>query len=246
MTAAKHDRPNLHDSRESWLRSAANDLRPYFESQGYPLPESMRFAIAFPSTGRRGRRVGEHWHPEASADRHHEIIIRADLDDPVQVLGVLVHELGHAALPPEAGHGKDYKKMAQKIGLEGQMRQAMPGLLLSERLAELAASLGPLPHARLDLERTRDGRPSADRPKKQRARLLKADCADPACGYTVRVTAKWVRELGPPGCPKHGPMEVALPADGEEGETETDEQAGLPGDEAPSSNRFDFMRRSAG
>jgi hypothetical protein len=128
---------------------------------------------------------------------------RADIAGPVEVLGVLVHELIHVVLPVDAGHGKLYKEAAIKIGLEGKMRHAMPSQLLQPRLVELAESLGPLPHARLNIERGRDNRP-ADRPKKQRTRLLKAECEGDGCGYTVRVTAKWVDEVGPPHCPNHG------------------------------------------
>ncbi len=36
--------------------------------------------------------------------------------------------------------------------------------------------------------------------------MLKADCA--ACGYTVRVTRKWLDRVGAPCCPKHGAMIV--------------------------------------
>lgn len=204
---------NLHTSREDWLRSATNELRPYFAETGHRLPENIRFAIAFPSTGRKGRHVGECWHSSTSDDGNFEIIVRADIADPVEVLGVLVHELVHVVLPVEAGHGKLYREAALKIGLEGQMRHAMPGVLLQKRLAELAAALGPLPHARLNIERGRDNRGPADRPKKQAARLLKAECGGPGCGYTVRVTAKWVRDIGPPHCPLHGAMNVTLPAE---------------------------------
>jgi hypothetical protein len=35
---------------------------------------------------------------------------------------------------------------------------------------------------------------------------LKAECGD--CGYTVRVTRKWVDDAGAPHCPKHGAMQV--------------------------------------
>jgi hypothetical protein len=205
---------NLHDSRESWLRAAANELSPYFESCALPLPQNIRFAIAFPSTGRQGRRIGECWHSSTSDDGNYEIIIRADIADPVEVLGVLVHELIHAVLPPDAGHGKVYRDAAIKIGLEGKMRHAMPSQLLRPRLAALAEGLGALPHARLNIERGRDNRP-ADRPKKQRARLLKAECGDEGCGYTVRITAKWVDEIGAPVCPKHGAMNVERPDGGE-------------------------------
>src|ERR1019366_949244 len=93
---------NLHDTRESWLRSGAGELRPYFASSGFPIPENIRFAIAFPSTGRRGARIGECWHSSTSEDDNFEIIIRADIADPVEVLGVLVHELVHVVLPVDA------------------------------------------------------------------------------------------------------------------------------------------------
>jgi hypothetical protein len=201
-------RSNCYDSREAWLRAATTVLRPYFKSVG-----RIRFSIAFPSTGRRSNTIGECWPSEKSADGHFEVFIRPDQSDPVEVLGVLVHELVHAALPSCAGHGKLFKTAALKIGLEGKMRYAGPGVLLRARLAELAANLGPLPHAHLNIGRDAINqgpadRP-ADRPKKQGTRLLKAECR--GCGYNVRITARWVRDVGPPLCPVHGAMTVNLP-----------------------------------
>ena len=208
-------KPNTHETREGWLRAATNGLRPYFESCGFPLPAKIRFAIAFPSTGRTGNRVGECWHASASTDEHYEVIVRADKFEPVEVLGILVHELVHAVLPPTTGHGKAYREAAQKLGLVGQMRYAMPGTLLQERLNDLAATLGPLPHASLRIADGRDGPRPVDRPKKQRARMLKAEC--PQCEkdgapYLLRIAAAPVRRLGPPICPKHrGAMRCELP-----------------------------------
>lgn len=85
-TSAK---PNLADTREAWLRAATSELRLYFAERDLPIPENIRFAIAFPSTGRRGSRVGECWHSSTSEDGNFEIIIRADIADPVQVLASL-------------------------------------------------------------------------------------------------------------------------------------------------------------
>lgn len=204
---------NRHDTRESWLRAATDALRPTFAETGYPLPDRMRFAIAFPSTGRAGRRVGECWHSSTSADEHFELIVRADIAEPLEVLGILVHELLHAALPADAGHGKLYREGALKLGLEGPMRHAMPGERLTRLLVEIVEKLGPLPHAQLHIERGRENRPPADRPKKQKARMHKAECEGDGCGYTVRVASKWVRDLGPPHCPKHGAMHCELPPD---------------------------------
>lgn len=212
---------NEHDTRESWLRAAAGELRPYFQSCGLSIPNNIRFAIAFPSTGRRGARIGECWHSSTSEDANFEIIIRADIADAVEVLGVLVHELLHAVLPADAGHGKPYRDAALKLGLEGKMRHAMPGQLLRERLEKMAESLGTLPHARLNIERGRDNKGPADRPKKQGTRMLKATCREESCAFVVRVAASPVREIGPPHCPRHGEMLVEWPEDEESGEAET-------------------------
>lgn len=194
---------NRFQSRESWLDAATNALRPHYQTAGYPLPEAVRFSIGFPSTGRKGKRIGEHWHALASADAHHEIFIRADQSDPAQVLGILAHELVHSAVPVGSGHGPVFKKAALAVGLEGKMREALPGAVFAATLAQIAAELGPLPHARLNLDQGGD-----DSPKKQTARMLKAECMTAACGYTVRVARKWLNTLGAPCCPAHGPMEV--------------------------------------
>ena len=200
---------NDHTSREAYLRAATNELRPYFAKLGLHLPEKIRFAVAFTSQGKKGKVAGECWHAGASDDGHHEIIIRADFADHAEVLGILVHELVHAGLPPDAKHGKAFREAALRIGLEGPMRHAMPGAVLKERLNELAASLGPFPHARLNFDRvTLSGEVVADRPKKQGTRMLKAECLGAGCGYTVRVAARWIKDCGPPHCPKHGAMHV--------------------------------------
>ena len=178
---------NGHDTREAWLRGAASELRPYFKSCGYDLPENVRFAIAFPSTGRKGKRVGECWHSSTSVDSVYEIFIRADLSEPEEVLAVLIKELVHTLLPPDAGHGKLFKTAATRIGLEGPMRQAEPGPLLKDKLKAVAGGLGPLPHARLDIEQqpmTTRGTVAIliDGPKKQGIRYRKAECGDDYAG----------------------------------------------------------------
>jgi hypothetical protein len=216
------DASNTYDTREAWLRAAANKLRPYFESCGLMLPERIRYAIAFTSTGRRSKRVGECWAPATSDDASYEIFIRADIAEPVDVLGVLVKELVHTALPAGAGHGKLFRDAALKIGLQGPMRNAQPGVLLKARLVDLAATLGPLPHASLHIDQAplTAVAVALDRPKKQRARMLKAVCGVDDCGFLVRVAAKPVMEIGPPHCPKHGAMTVEFsPEDDAAGHT---------------------------
>ena len=52
-------------TRDLWLAHATDALRPLFQDHGLPLSADIRFAIAFTSTGRKGKRVGETWHSEA-------------------------------------------------------------------------------------------------------------------------------------------------------------------------------------
>lgn len=224
---------NRHDSREAWLRAATKELHPHFEQAGYPLPERIRFAIALTSTGRKiESQPGETWHSSVSADDTWEVIIRADKSDPAEILGILVHELVKTTLPIEAGHGKLYKKAMGPVGLQGPARYAAPTPLLNQLLAKLAETLGPLPHASLDIEK---GPRPVPRPlgarKAQKTHLRKAECTalddkGEVCGYNVRVTSKWA-ELGPPGCPKHGamilePLKIDNGSDANNGEIEPD------------------------
>ena len=214
---------NRHEFRESWLHAATSELRSYFAGVGYPLPDKIRFAIAFTSTGRRGNRKSESWHASSSADNTYEIFIRADIAAPVDVLAFLVKELVHTALPDGAGHGREFREAALKIGLLPPMREARPAPHLIERLEKLATQLGPLPHDQLRLtdEPLTAINPAApfsraislNGHRTQSSRLLRAVCEAPACSFLVRVTAEKVREIGPPHCPKHGAMAVNLPAE---------------------------------
>lgn len=208
---------NQFQTRDAWLEAATNALRPHYQAAGFPIPADIRFSIGFPSGGRKGKAIGEHWHSVASADAHHEIFIRADQAEPQAVLGILSHELVHSAVPLGSGHGPVFKKAALAVGLAGKMRQALPGPVFAAKLAELAAELGPLPHAALNFDRRGD-----DTPKKQGTRMLKAECETAACGYTVRLTRKWLNAVGAPCCPLHGTMTVEGWQEGEDDEDDED------------------------
>jgi len=209
ITTKAPNSANTHPNRESWLQAAINELRLDFERLGYALPDKIRSAIAFTSTGKRGHMPGEVWHPESSDDQHFEVIIRADIADPVDVLGVLVHELIHTLLPPAVKHGKQFRNIAHRIGLEGQMRHTRPTPILKERLQKLAVSLGALPHAKLNFIN------GSDVAKKQATRHLKAECDADGCGYRVQISAKWARAALPncPMNPEHGVLVCDIPDD---------------------------------
>lgn len=187
-------------NRETWLGLVAQRMTPWFND----LPP-LRFAIGFPSTGKKGRRIGEIWDGANSDDGHFEVLIRPDLDDPVEVAAVLAHELVHAAVGLRAGHGRPFRKVALSIGLEGKMTATVPGDAFKRSVKPILEEVGPLPHARLSFGCQSSG------PKKQGTRLVKVAC--PECGYTVRVTRKWLDGAGAPLCPTH---QVSLQGEGED------------------------------
>lgn len=188
-------------TREEWLNAVAQALAPHFKKLGATLPP-FRVSIGFPSTGRRGKRIAECHAAVSSKDSHHEIFIRPDQAEPMDVAALLAHELVHAGVGLDAGHGPAFKRVARALGLEGPMRSTTPGKAFRELAGGILAEVGPLPHAMLRLRRS-----ISDAPKKQTARMIKAECKE--CGYLARVTRQWLDNLGAPICPLDQiPMEV--------------------------------------
>lgn len=173
-------------TREEWLNALVEKLRPSYRDE---LPEVIKISVGFTSKGVRSNRIGECWHPEASADHVPQVFVHPKMSDGTEVAGVVVHELIHACRP-EAAHGKDFRKVAVRIGLEGKMTSTTVGPELLARLAKIVDELGPYPHGALV------GGLSSTGPK-QGTRMLKVECPD--CGYVVRTTAKWL-DMGAPIC----------------------------------------------
>jgi len=146
----------------------------------------------FPSKkalAKKGRRIGECWSPATSLDHHTEIMITMLEDDPLLVLSILAHELVHAAVGVKEGHRHPFIALARQVGLVAPWASASASDALKTGLATMAKRLGPYPHARMA--------PLVTTPA-QTTRLKKVHCPD--CGYTIRVTAKWMVR-GLPVCP---------------------------------------------
>lgn len=184
-------------TREEWLNKVAERMAPWYADLGSPLP-AFRVSIGFPSQGKRGKTIGQCWDGVASKDKHCEIFLRPDLDDPMVLAATLAHELIHAAIGCQAKHGKAFKRIAVAIGLEGKMTAttASPDFLVA--VEPILAAVGPVPHGRLNFASA-----VTSGPPKQGTRMIKVECSD--CGYTVRTTRKWL-DIGAPRCPLHGDM----------------------------------------
>ena len=190
----------MSGNREAWLVALASRLHPLFRDNGAVYPERIRFTCGWPSRGAGARRktVGQCFDASASADNHVEIIIGMSLDDPMTVADTLAHELVHACVGVEAGHGPAFRQLALAIGLEGKMTATTAGEAFKQYAQPILDGLGPYPHAELDYSSV----------KKQTTRMIRATCAE--CGYAVRLTRKWLDVGGAPICPiHHAIMEVA-------------------------------------
>lgn len=179
-------------TRDEWLAAAVADLRSDFKKAGAPLPKQVRVSVGFPSQGARPsakQRIGECWDGNGIGDKITQIYISPVLDDPATALGILVHELVHAAVGNACGHKGPFRKVALKVGLEGKMTSTSEGPELTARLKALARKIGKFPHSKLNLQ----GR------KKQTTRMLKSECV--GCEFIVRLSQKMIDLHGHPICP---------------------------------------------
>jgi hypothetical protein len=189
-------------TREAWLLSAAEKIAPMLEQAGGAnivrkvAEGKISISVGFPSKTIR-KRIGECWSAVASENGGtNHLFISPLLDDTIEVLGVVVHELIHADDDCESKHNGHFRKVALAVGLTGKMTSTEVGEDLQPLLKDLAEELGPYPHVKLKLGAQ----------KKQTTRMLKAICDDSECPYgeespyTIRLTKKWV-EVGLPSCP---------------------------------------------
>lgn len=193
-------------TREQWLELAVLKLRPLFAEIDVELP-NVRVSVGWPSKGgtrSKGKVIGQCWKSVVAADQTCQLFISPILgDDPVQLLGVLAHELIHAWDDCDSGHKGKFARAAKAIGLGGKMTATIvpEGSDLETALGQIIVDLGEYPHSPLKYEELE----LIGGEKKQGTRMLKllAEC----CGYTARTTQKWI-DVGLPSCPCGNEMEV--------------------------------------
>lgn len=215
-------------NRETWLNEMAALMSPRFEQLGHPLP-AFRVSIGFTSQGIGGSANGECWDKRTTADERYTILIHPAEASSMAIAAILAHELNHAAVGLREGHKGKFAVMMKAMGFERPFTCSKPGPEFVEWVQPLIDKLGDIPHSPLVVRQAQTrvklvkregggvvpqeapqgapeseaGEPESNRPPKQTTRLHKAACGE--CGYTVRVTSKWL-DVGPPHCPQHGAM----------------------------------------
>lgn len=174
--------------RENWLSNAVKSLEPRFSKMGYAIPP-VKVSCGFAASSSPRKTLGQCWPRERSGNGVNEIFISPRIEDPVEVLDTLVHELVHAIDDCHSGHGEDFKNIAKCIGLEGPARMARASEELKVHLMTLAKALGPYPHRAIIFPP----------PKPSNIQRSTAKCEK--CGYQVRLLKKW-SSYGAPICPK--------------------------------------------
>jgi len=186
----------MNKTREQWLQRAVEALdSKLFKPKHLELPKLIRVSVGWPHGGRadKSKAVGQHWKPTASSDKHHEIFISPKIaGDSYEILSTLAHELVHAqvyAEYPDESHGKQFRRVANAIGLEGDPKECGAGEKLRNGLLKDFILLeGECPSGSIDFSQR----------KKDTTRLIKAECK--ACGYVIRTSRKWIEEIGLPIC----------------------------------------------
>lgn len=169
-----------HETRESWLLAAARALDPVLQGADLGVGD-IRVSCGWPARGALSsskRRVGECWPGSLNKDGQAHIFVSPCKDNSIDVLGILLHELIHAALPAKVRHGPTFARAAKRVGLTGKPTATVVGEELAVRLNTMAAPLGPYPHSAID----------AQQRTKQTTRLRLYLCAcTPGQGITNKV-----------------------------------------------------------
>ena len=161
-------------NRESWLQKAADLLLGRVLEAGGDKPSKLRVSCGWPSkralptASSAQRTLGQAWYSEASEDAAREVFISPALAEECRVMDVLLHELIHACLPSDAGHGPAFQKIMRDVGLAGKPTATVASDELLDELRVLAHELGRYPHEKLDLE------PGPRKP----GRMVKGYCPD--------------------------------------------------------------------
>jgi hypothetical protein len=193
-------------NRETWLEEMTKQfVIPHFSKCGFEYlefsPMPIKFSVSFiegvRSSGKKMKTIGAHYSHHFSTGGEQHILIHPSLENSNKVVGVLIHELIHAQLPTDAGHGKEFRNIALKVGLCGKMTATEETEELQEKISSWVKKLGDYPHTSFDVSKSR---------KKQTTRMLKTMCMsdNEHCGnghYKTRMSRSLIENFGAPFCP---------------------------------------------
>ena len=195
-------------NRETWLEEMTNRfVIPHFSECGFPYLElsttKIRCSVSFiegTRSSKKNKTIGAHYSHHFSEGGEQHVLIHPSLDQGSRVVDVLIHELIHAQLPIDAGHGKEFREIALKVGLTGKMTSTVATPELKKKIDGWVKKVGEYPHSKFDVSKTR---------KKQTTRMVKVACYSHGydCGngnYKVGMSRTLIEKFGTPMCPECG------------------------------------------
>lgn len=180
-------------NRETWLENAVSLFRQHFSEAGLHLPKRIYVSVGWPSygVGTSDKYVaGEAWPKGVSKDRSNHIFISPKLNNPVDVLTVLCHELVHAYLDCANGHQHWFQTTASAVGLQAPWISSVGTQEFRDKMQEWSKQLGTYPHAGFRQRSKFYASKSVNRSRK-------IICEN--CGFSARTSLKWVKK-GLPTC----------------------------------------------
>jgi len=150
LTEGKTMTSTKFKTRETWLEAAIKKLNAkYFRANGYELPKRLQVSCGFAKGSHKA--IGQCWSPVMSANMTTQMFICPSIDDAVETVAILLHEMIHASVGTKAGHRGPFRKLALEFGLAGPMKAtfAEVGSKLHVELSKIVESLGAYPHAKL-------------------------------------------------------------------------------------------------
>src|SRR6266700_1956243 len=159
--------------REAWLERAASFLVDYMVQCGLPRT-AVRVSCGWPSRGGLAARVaviGQCFPPTVCRDGIPQVFVSPRIEDSLQVLGVLLHELVHAAIGCQFGHRKEFSQAARRVGLVGPPTATTVGDELRPLLQAYVERVGVYPHAAIQ--------PKVKAKAGSRLRLYQCACEPP-------------------------------------------------------------------
>lgn len=176
-------------NREGWLTELADRMRPVFKD--FTLGK-FRVTCGWPAQmalSPTRKRVGECHGPASSTDGHAELFISPVLAKPIEVAGVLCHEMAHVVAGVKAAHGKGFVRVIRHIGLtQGKPTSADLGPILKARVEKLLSTMGSYPHAAMT--------PVA----KVSIKMKSVTVLECECGCRITMSLKMIELYGPPTC----------------------------------------------
>lgn len=147
------------NTREDWLLEAKKQLQDKIFLKE-TIPDNVRISCGFC----KGKRTIGLCCPEIySEGKYTEIFIDPKTADSLRVLDILAHELIHAILGRGHGHGREFQKIMNDIGLVPPAKATTVSSELKAKLVEIVKEIGEYPHKKYEIYRLPRVTPDAEK-----------------------------------------------------------------------------------